>query len=113
MLWRGGLGIVRRGKARYGWGRFCYGKARRSRLGAVCCDKFRFGSVSQGTAVEARYDELRFVQAGRGQVSQGGQGKACWVELGHGGARRSRLGLFRYGRIWLGMMGRGGRGAVR
>ena len=41
------------------------------------------------------------------------QGKVCWVELGHGGARRSRLGLFRYGRIWLGMMGRGGRGAVR
>ena len=51
--------------------------------------------------------------AGRGQLSQGGQGKACWVELGHGGARRSRLDLFRYGRIWLGMMGRGGRGAVR
>lgn len=46
-------------------------------------------------------------------VCRGGQGKACWVELGHGGARRSRLGLFRYGRIWLGVMGRGGRGAVR
>lgn len=54
MVGQGGLGIVRRGRVRYGWVRFCYGKARRSRLGAVCCDKFRFGSVSQGTAVEAR-----------------------------------------------------------
>ena len=33
VLCRGGLGIVRCGKARYGWVRFCYGKARRSRRG--------------------------------------------------------------------------------
>ena len=92
MLWRGGLGIVRRGKARYGWVRFCYGKARRSRLGAVCCDKFRFGSVSQGTAVEARYDELRFVQAGRGQLSQGGRGAVGSVTASRAMSRRSRRG---------------------
>ena len=59
-------------------------------------------------AVGARLGQLRRVV-----LCRGGQGKACWVELGHGGARRSRLGLFRYGRIWLGVMGRGGRGAVR
>lgn len=35
VLCRGGLGIVRCGKARYGWVRFCYGKARRSRRGVM------------------------------------------------------------------------------
>ena len=71
--------------------------ARRSRLGAVCCDKFRFGSVSQGTAVEARYDELRFVQAGRGWVSYG---ESCYVA-----AVKARL----VGSSWV-TVGRGGLG---
>ena len=75
--------------------------ARRSRLGAVCCDKFRFGSVSQGTAVEARYDELRFVQAGRGQLSQGGRGAVGSVTASRAMSRRSRQGLLgRVGSRW-------------
>lgn len=48
--------------------------------------------VMWGVAVTARCGMLSL--AGRGQLSQGG------------------LGLFRYGRIWLGMMGRGGQGGV-
>ena len=45
--------------------------ARRSRLGAVCCDKFRFGSVSQGTAVlagEVAAKSVMVWQGGRGAV---------------------------------------------
>ena len=75
--------------------------ARRSRLGAVCCDKFRFGSVSQGTAVEARYDEERFVLAGRGQLRRGGQGVARSSSVRYGLSRRSRQGLLgRVGSRW-------------
>ena len=67
-----------------------------------------YGESCYVAAVKAWLGLVRCVM-----VCRGGQGKACWVELGQGGARRSRLGLFQYGRIWLGMMGRGGRGAVR
>lgn len=93
-------------KARRSWiGSVCQGWSGRGGRGEVRCV---CGLICYGVAVKAWLGLVRCVM-----VCRGGQGKACWVELGHGGARRSRLGLFRYGRIWLGMMGRGGRGAVR
>ena len=36
-------------------------------------------------------------------VCRGGQGKACWVELGHGGARRSR-----FASVWSNLVGHDG-----
>ena len=51
--------------------------------------------------------------AGRGQLSQGGQGKACWVELGHGGARRSRHGTLWYDALRCVQLRLGGQGAAR
>lgn len=62
--------------------------ARRSRLGAVCCDKFRFGSVSQGTAVEARYDEARTFRRGAVRSVKAVKARlvgSSWVTVGRGG----------------------------
>ena len=46
-------------------------------------------------------------------VCRGGQGKACWVELGHGGARRSRRGRSRRGALSYGKSRRSRRGPLR
>ena len=60
-------------------------------------DAFCFGTLRQGQAVEARCDESRFVQAGRGQLRRGGLGL-----MGHGSVRSVRRGT-----AW-----HGGRGAA-
>lgn len=59
----GGLGIVRCGRARYGWVRFCHGKARRSRNGEVGHGMVLWGVASRGGRGMVRSVKERRVEA--------------------------------------------------
>ena len=108
MLWRGGLGIVRCGTARYGWVRFCYGKARRSRLDMVGCVfvTVRLGGLGGVSRGLVRYGLARRSRRGplrlrSDMLWRGGQGVARSSSVRYGLSRRSRQGLLgRVGSRW-------------
>ena len=67
----------------------------------MCCCKV--GSVRSGVIWRSRW--------GKARLSPLWSGLAVWVSyvrVSFGRVRQGGLGLFRYGRIWLGMVGRSG-----